>query len=41
MEENLNNSIIKVVCYPKNGQYLKMIQIIHGKRESIWQRKDL
>ena len=24
-----------IVCYPKNGQYLKMIQIIHGKREYI------
>lgn len=35
LSSNLKTKIHAIICYPKNGQYNRIIQIIHGKREYI------
>ena len=32
---NNKTNIHAIICYPKNGQYSRIIQILHGKREYI------
>ena len=32
---NNQTNIHAIICYPKNGQYTRIIQILHGKREYI------